>query len=64
MMWHASILDGVYTSGFWRVNRTIRGYEAWFTAPKAMRLVGKTDYLAEAKELCRKDAERFHVKHD
>jgi hypothetical protein len=62
MIWRASVIDGVYTAGFYRVNRRIHGYEAWFTAPKAMRLIGKTDYLHDAKDLCSKDAKEFPVK--
>jgi hypothetical protein len=55
MTWTPSAIPGVYTSGFYRVNRTIQGYEAWFTSPKAFRLVGKVDYLADAKALCEQD---------
>jgi hypothetical protein len=49
--------DGIWVSGYYRINRAITNYEVWHTHSKAFRLIGKTSTLGGAKTIAERDQE-------
>jgi hypothetical protein len=50
MIWTAEYTAGIYTSGFYRINRDTTCYSLWFTSPKAFGLISRSATLSTAKQ--------------